>query len=855
MESIGPYRLDSELGRGAMGVVFRGFDPAIGRAVAIKIIRLDEFAAANEKAEIRFRFAREATAAGKLSHPNIVTVYHLGEQGDLQYLVLELVDGWPLAKSLSDGIPRDRGASITILSQVAGALDYAHREGIVHRDVKPANILVSPDGRVKITDFGIARISSQTVTRTGAIFGTPAYMAPEQILSARVNGQADQFSLAVIAYQMLSGRRPFIADTDAGLIFKITSEEPQPLHELDNSFPRRSSDVLRRGMAKDPDQRYSTCVEFIKDLSESLEEQTLGMPVAAFSPFPAAVTSAEADDVRARKRVPGRAIAFGAGLLVMVILLGALVAFERRAQRPVAYSPAAAPPPPRPVEVAALPAVALPPPNPAKVALPAAALPTRVNHGPHVGDSKVNSRDGLNYVWIPPGTFMMGCSPGDTECNDREKPAHQVTISSGFWMGQTEVTQEAYARVVGINPSYFKGAKRPVERVSWHEAQSYCEAAGMRLPTEAEWEYAARAGSSAKRYGDLDAIAWYGDDSGRKSHEVGQKQANAWGLFDTLGNVGEWVADLYQGYVGGSTTDPRGPATGTHRVVRGESAFAPAFFSRVSERGLYDKSVRGGNIGIRCAGSDLPALKAKGGAASASEYGGFLPDATPPEGKGGLPLTAAPPIPRVGDSKVNSRDGLKYTWIPPGTFMMGCSRGDTECKSNETPAREVAIKTGFWMGQTNVTQAAYQRVMLSNPSDFRGDNLPVDSLLWGVARSYCESIGGRLPTEAEWEYAARAGSTAARYGNLGDIAWYSSNSGGKTHEVGQKQPNAFGLYDMLGNVQQWTADSYGEDGGMRVIRGGAWDFAPRYVRVSARFGWSAIGFPGIRGVGVRCVVE
>ena len=223
MESIGPYRLDSELGHGAMGVVFRAFDPVIGRAVAIKIIRLDEFATANEKAEIKLRFAREATAAGKLSHPNIVTVYHLGEQGDLQYLVLELVNGWSLEKALSNGIPQDRGTSISVLSQVAGALDYAHGEGIVHRDVKPANILVSRDGKAKIADFGIARISSQTITKTGATMGTPAYMAPEQIMSARVNGLADQFSLAVIAYQMLSGRRPFIAETDPGLMFKIVS--------------------------------------------------------------------------------------------------------------------------------------------------------------------------------------------------------------------------------------------------------------------------------------------------------------------------------------------------------------------------------------------------------------------------------------------------------------------------------------------------------------------------------------------------------------------------------------------------------------------------------------------------------
>jgi serine/threonine-protein kinase len=151
----------------------------------------------------------------------------------------------------------------------------------VHRDVKPANILVRRDGTAKITDFGIARISSQTITKSGFSMGTPAYMAPEQIMSARVTGQADQFSLAVMAYQMLSGRRPFVAETDPALIFEITSREPQPLHELDRSFSARTSDVLKKGLAKDPNLRFANCAAFIQSLSDSLEEKRAAAPVAA----------------------------------------------------------------------------------------------------------------------------------------------------------------------------------------------------------------------------------------------------------------------------------------------------------------------------------------------------------------------------------------------------------------------------------------------------------------------------------------------------------------------------------------------------------------------------------------------
>jgi formylglycine-generating enzyme required for sulfatase activity len=196
----------------------------------------------------------------------------------------------------------------------------------------------------------------------------------------------------------------------------------------------------------------------------------------------------------------------------------------------------------------------------------------------------------------------MGCSPGDSECSDDEKPAHQVTITKGFWLGQTEVTQAAYRRAGRTDLRHFKGANLPVETVSWDEAQAYCQAVGGRLPTEAEWEYAARAGSDHGQYGDIDRIAWYSGNSGGHIHEVAQKQANAFGLYDMLGNVWEWTADWYGSYAPGSAVDPAGSASGQYRALRGGAWYDGPRLARVSYRNWYVPGNRLYNIGLRCVG-------------------------------------------------------------------------------------------------------------------------------------------------------------------------------------------------------------------------------------------------------------
>ncbi len=228
------------------------------------------------------------------------------------------------------------------------------------------------------------------------------------------------------------------------------------------------------------------------------------------------------------------------------------------------------------------------------------------------GQVRENPKDGLKYVWIPPGSFMMGCSPGDTDCDGDERSSHQVTITKGFWLGQTEVTVGAYKRFSAATGHQMPAAPRfnnrwandnmPIVNVSWDDAQAYCAWAGGRLPTEAEWEYAARGGSTEAWYGPIDEVAWYSANSGAGAHDVAQKRANAWGLYDTLGNVWEWVSDWYDGsyYQNSPSQDPTGPASGQRRVLRGGAWDGGPRDVRASRRGSIHPGIGLLDGGLRC---------------------------------------------------------------------------------------------------------------------------------------------------------------------------------------------------------------------------------------------------------------
>jgi serine/threonine-protein kinase len=271
MERIGRYEILDELGRGAMGVVYKARDTKIGREVAIKTIRLSDKVDPSEVTALRERLFREAQSAGRLSHPGIVTIYDIEEEDDLAYISMELVDGRTLEALISGGETGELPFVGRVIRLAAAALDYAHSRDIVHRDIKPANLMITPDTRVKITDFGIARISSSQLTQTGTVMGTPSYMSPEQVKGDPLDGRSDQFSLAVIAYEMLTGQKPFAGENLTSVMFKIVSETPIEPKALNPQIPPLVQQSLLKALSKNPAERYPACAAFAAALTSQIE--------------------------------------------------------------------------------------------------------------------------------------------------------------------------------------------------------------------------------------------------------------------------------------------------------------------------------------------------------------------------------------------------------------------------------------------------------------------------------------------------------------------------------------------------------------------------------------------------------
>ena len=277
---LGRYQIEKELGKGAMGVVYLGRDPKINRVVAIKTMALSQEFDADELVEVKERFFREAETAGRLNHPNIVTMYDAGEEHDLAYISMEFLKGKDLVAYAKAGNQMPLPRVLSIVARVADALSYAHENNVVHRDIKPANIMYEPESdQVKVTDFGIARITDSSKTKTGMVLGTPSFMSPEQLAGAKIDGRSDLFSLGVMLYQMSCGKLPFEGDSMAQLMFKIANEQHPDIRKFNADLPDALVTVIDKALTKDPNVRYQTGAEMAKDVRACLA--TLGGDSAA----------------------------------------------------------------------------------------------------------------------------------------------------------------------------------------------------------------------------------------------------------------------------------------------------------------------------------------------------------------------------------------------------------------------------------------------------------------------------------------------------------------------------------------------------------------------------------------------
>jgi formylglycine-generating enzyme required for sulfatase activity len=474
----------------------------------------------------------------------------------------------------------------------------------------------------------------------------------------------------------------------------------------------------------------------------------------------------------------------------------------------------------------------------------------------------------LEMVLIPAGKFMMGSPASETGRLNKEMQ-HEVTIPKPYFIGKYEVTQEQWEGVMGNNPSTTKGVKLPVTDVSWEDCQEFIKKlntstkGGYKLPTEAEWEYACRAGTiTAYSFGDSITKSDSNSSEGATGSikVVGSYKPNAFGLYDMHGNVWEWCEDWMADYPEGAAMDPKGPATGTGRVLRGGSFFFNDSKARSSNRFNYSPTVRDSDDGFRVARTiDVETAVA--------------PTETKPDPSEIVPTTGnllvspfsgakakeaqkevAKSLQKEVEEKEDLGKGIKLdlVLIPAGKFMMGSPITEISRKNNETQ-HEVTLTKPYYMGKYEVTQEQWESVMGNNLSTTKGVNLPVTDVSWEDCNEFIKKLNAktsgtyRLPTEAEWEFACRAGTiTSYSYGDR--LTKRDLNAlGDSIKAVGSYKPNAFGLYDLHGNVFEWCEDRYGAypaglvtdpkgqaTGDPRVLRGGSFFFGGSFARSSFR---------------------
>jgi formylglycine-generating enzyme required for sulfatase activity len=654
----GQYRILDLLGRGGFGLVYRAQDTLLSEQVAIKVLTpvlMGDEAWSWDKAILK-RFLVEAKATMRLTHEHIVRTHNVFSEGGSYYIVMECMAGGSLEARLREerALPADE--CVRIASQVCVGLDYAHGLGVVHCDLKPANILFDAHEKAKVADFGIAHVSEEVLTRTwmtpaGFVAGTLPYISPEQADGVRDDPRVDVYSMGAMLYRMLTGQ-PYLdfnqretPGAQADNVYRIRTEVPKPPSAQVSHLPSWLDDVVLKALDKEPEGRYQSAGQ---------------LGAALFHPQPPVQKTPLSDEVQPTSPPVGPPA----------------VAAEARPARAVpAPEPAARPEEPARARRAPLPSrvwwlataailvavllvvagILIGGGNGGGTTAPAESAEPTATAG--AGSSQVWARDDSVMVHVPAGTFWMGSDARDLYASDDERPQHEVHLDA-FWIDRSEVTNDMFGRFVadtgyetdaeergsswgynvftrrwgyvgGMDWQHPRGpatdlaglGNHPVVHVSWNDAAAYCEWAGKRLPTEAEWEKAARGmfanlwpwgdtfDGTLLNFCDVNCVrswkdeAW--DDGYAEASPVGSygEGASRYGVLDAVGNVWEWVADWYGNdyYAFSPEHNPQGPDSGVERVQRSGAWINELRDVRPTIRGRVDPSLSGVDVGFRCA--------------------------------------------------------------------------------------------------------------------------------------------------------------------------------------------------------------------------------------------------------------
>lgn len=639
----GRFKLIRRLGTGGMGDVWLAQDQQLDEPVAVKILRTE--LAGDEQAIIDLM--QEVKLTRKLRHPHIVAMhdYHMDKQKGLHFISMEYVKGQSLAQvreKQGGKLPLDHVMHWT--KQLAGAIDYAHKQNVLHRDIKPGNILLDMQGNVKLADFGIARIAKDTHTKvTGEVSsGTLVYMSPEQLMGEKLNSRSDLYSLAASIYELLAGHPPFYTGS---IPTQIQTKCAPPIEGVSSAMNK----VLHRGLAKKAVDRYESVKSFFDELLNAPKNLVNDKESTIH------VTDNLAQDISTAttllSKLRASFFAFGS-VITLLVIVGVVVLFLKAKMRGNEFITATTVTQEQirifPVVTDSLTETGSPSTSETNDNL---LTPIELNTAtPQVNDNHTASGvdafdpdeylrnfkekivagtertfDGIEMIWCPSGKFLMG-SPNDEIGRDNDETQHEVILSEGFWLGKYEVTQSEWETVMGTSvrlqkdeenetwPIRGEGSNFPMYYVSWDECQEFIRKLNhggqnkFRLPTEAEWEYACRAGNTtAYFFGNEGSIigvyAWYKDNSSNRTHIVGSTKPNMWGLYDMHGNVWEWCQDWDGEYPLGSITNPSGPASSSGRVNRGGGWNNNGDSCRSANRNSHTTDYRSSILGLRLAKS------------------------------------------------------------------------------------------------------------------------------------------------------------------------------------------------------------------------------------------------------------